>query len=500
MTAILDTTDPVILAARQCPAGLASYHSKGKWQIQPHLARLDAALRDAITNPGRRIVVEMPPRHGKSMLTSQYATAWAAMQSTDTPVLLASYEASFASTWGQKSRDVVAEVGPSLFGVRVHPDIGARDDWRVQRYDGRAWQTTEAGMATAGIGGALTGKGGRLIVIDDPIKNYEEAQSKSARDRVWDWYRSVAYTRLEPGGSVVIVMTRWHEDDLVGRVLSNEDEEDYEPDWQVIKMPAFSLGEDKDPLGRPKGAALWPARYPAKRLKGIHASIGPMLFSCLFQQDPTPEGGTVFRRKHFRYYRDFGDYVVLYPNDGSPEIRYPKQLLVTQTYVDPALGEKQQNDPSVILTALMTPGGHVLVDDVLVDRVQSPEVKAYIRENNLVKNPAKIGVESTAYQASIIQDLQREGLPIVPLDGIEGNKFSRAVTAATRLQQGRAYFKADAPWLGAFERELTRYPNTAHDDQVDTLGFALADSVGRGATLPSARVTAAHDNVLTVNF
>lgn len=230
-----------------------------------------------------RLIVAEPPRHGKSELISRYLPSWYLGTFPDRRVALLSYEAEFAARWGRRARDLLEEHGPQLFGARVRQDSRAAHEWELAGAAG--------GMTTAGVGGPITGKGADLMIVDDPVKNAEEAQSKTYREKAWDWWTSTAYTRLEPGGSVIVVMTRWHEDDLVGRILAQA--RGGGERWDVVTLPA--LAEENDPLGRTPGEALWPSRYPRERLLEIERAVGPYVWSALYQQRPAPREGGMFK-------------------------------------------------------------------------------------------------------------------------------------------------------------------------------------------------------------
>jgi predicted phage terminase large subunit-like protein len=188
---------------------------------------------------------------------------------------LTSYNATYAAEWGRKSRNLLESHG-SRFGVKIDAASHAADRWNIDGHDG--------GMVTAGAGGTITGRGADLLICDDPIKNAEEAHSKLVRDQVWDWWTSTAYTRLEPNGAAIVIQTRWHQDDLCGRILKQA--EDGGEQWRILKLPA--IGSD--------GAALWPERYSTDDLKRIKSTIGSYYFSALYQQEPIPDGGEFIQR------------------------------------------------------------------------------------------------------------------------------------------------------------------------------------------------------------
>lgn len=212
------------------PAGFAHRVSGGKWVCPPHLDLLNRKLMGVATGEITRLLVTMPPRHGKSEFISKYFPAWYLGTFPDRRFVLTSYEADFAMSWGRKVRDLLQQHGESYFGITIRPDTTAANRWTIA---GRA-----GGMDTSGVGGPLTGKGADVLVIDDPVKNAEEAGSETYRNKAWDWYTSTAYTRLEPGGAVILIQTRWHEDDLAGRILSQVGAGG-EP-WHVLSMPALS--------------------------------------------------------------------------------------------------------------------------------------------------------------------------------------------------------------------------------------------------------------------
>ena len=220
----------------------------------------------ATSKEPRFLIVEMPPRSGKSEHVSKYGTAWYAGTFPEKRVILTSYESTFAEKWGRDARNLLDEFGPRLFGVRVAQDSSAASRWGIQGHTG--------GMVAVGMGGALTGRGGDLIVIDDPLKNWEEAQSATNREKQWDWYRSTLRTRLEPAGSIILIMTRWHEEDLAGKLLAQSAEDSEADQWEAIRLPALAepdpdkevvdWDEWRDRLGRRRGQALWPARFRSR--------------------------------------------------------------------------------------------------------------------------------------------------------------------------------------------------------------------------------------------
>lgn len=258
-----------------------------------HLEMLNRKLVDVAEGRTRRLIVTMAPRHGKSECISKYFPAWYIGRFPERRVILTSYEADFAANWGRKVRDLLDEFGPEYFGVRVRRDSSAANRWDLEGHAG--------GMVTAGVGGPITGRGADIFICDDPIKNAEEAASEAIRERNKDWWRSTAYTRLEPGGSAVIVCTRWHHDDLAGWLIAGGagDGDGAASAWEVLNLPA--LAEDDDPLGREPGEALWPERYDRAALDEIRrsANVGEYFFAAMYQGRPVPKSGGMFKTSWF---------------------------------------------------------------------------------------------------------------------------------------------------------------------------------------------------------
>lgn len=235
-------------------------------------AKLEAVERGEID----RLMIFMPPRHGKSELASKRFPAWCLGKQPQRQIIAASYNSDLANDFGRNVRNIVAE--PEF--AQVFPTVSLAPDSQAAN----RMNTNHGGAyVAAGVGTAVTGRGAHIALIDDPFKDREEADSERRRDTVWDWYRSTLYTRLMPGGAIVLIQTRWHEDDLAGRLLEQEPDQ-----WEVLELPAL-----KD------GKALWPEWYDVPALERIKATIGQREWSALYQQQPQPDEGTFFQRDWF---------------------------------------------------------------------------------------------------------------------------------------------------------------------------------------------------------
>jgi predicted phage terminase large subunit-like protein len=268
--------------------------------------KLEAVERGEID----RLMIFMPPRHGKSELASKRFPAWCLGRKPTRQIIAASYNSDLANDFGRNVRNIVAEAEfEQVFpGVALAPDSQAAN--RMNTNHGGAY-------VAAGVGTAVTGRGAHIALIDDPFKDREEADSERRRETVWDWYRSTLFTRLMPGGAIVLIQTRWHEDDLAGRLLEQDGKLQDGGQWDVLELPALDTG----------GEALWPEWYDVPTLQRIKDTIGPREWSALYQQRPQPDEGTFFQRDWFntwkhlppvRYYgtsdyavtADGGDYTV----------------------------------------------------------------------------------------------------------------------------------------------------------------------------------------------
>jgi len=263
------------------------------WQPARHLILLSSLLVEVAMRRLPRLAIFMPPRHGKSELTSHWFPVWLLELWPDLRLILASYEAEFAATWGRKVRDSIVRAPLGELRVQV-------DERRSSAAD--RWDTTAGGgMVTAGVRGPITGRGADVLIIDDPVKNQDEARSKLMRERTWDWWQGVARTRLEPSGSVVLMMTRWHEDDLGGRLIAESAAGGER--WAVLSLPALAepTPAAPDALGRAAGEALWPERFDAQALDATRTAVGRYVWDSQFQQRPRPlEGQGLFREEHIR--------------------------------------------------------------------------------------------------------------------------------------------------------------------------------------------------------
>lgn len=464
------------LLAQASPGGLG-LASDLNFAYPPHLELIDrevveavarAQLRQRMAEAGQPVddrpeilLVEVPPRHGKSTLISEHTPAWFLGTFPERRVILASYEADFAGTWGLKARRILEDHGHELYGVGVSKASKAAKRWDLDGHKG--------GMVTAGVGGPITGKGAHLLIIDDPIKNAEQAMSEVIREKHWDWWLSTARTRLEPGAVVVILLTRWHEGDLAGRMLKDS-EEGGDP-VREIRLPA--LAEQEDLLGRAPGEAIWPERYTTRYLEHTRKVLGAYWFSAMYQGSPTPDEGGIFNRRDFRYFvvDDANELVRLYDKDGSELASYGTAWCRKVQYSDLASSEKETADYTVCTEVWVTPNNDMLIHDVVRERIAGPDQPDFFR-NHHIGGPMKF--EAIGYQSTLVQTMLREGFPAEAVFP-DRDKVTRASSAGVLYRQAKVFHRRGAPWLNDFEHELLAFPAGEHDDQVDTIAYAAKD-------------------------
>lgn len=467
------------------PVSWARYASGGHWRPAPHLLLLNRILLAAVAGEkwASRIIIEMPPRHGKSEFVSGYFPAWFEGMYPDDKLVLASYEAGLAATWGQRNRDLLEAYGPSVFGVRVRQDSQAKNDWKIQKRRG--------GMFTTGVGGALTGRGAKGAIIDDPVKNAAEALSPTFRERAKEWYKSTLRTRLEPDGFIIVIQTRWHEDDLAGWLQT-----EFPDEWLVISLPAIAeedeciyLPDDPDTPAwtRKAGEPLWSWRFSVQDLLRTQADLGGPSghwWTALYQQRPAPIGGGILKPEQFRRYRVVEDGYLL-DTPAGPRL-VPTSEVRRFATMDLATTTKTHSDYTVLgVHGLAFPD--LLVLDVLRRKMEGPDLPRIAARVWQAYNPAYFAVEASGHHTTI-QDMRRgamheqpprPALPIKPLNP-QADKVSRALTLAARLGTGNIYVPEQAPWLKALEAEMALFPNGQHDDQVDMLAYAALEAMSFG--------------------
>lgn len=411
----------------------------------------------------RSLLVTMPPRHAKSALCTVLFPAWMMCRSPMRYIMSSSYNAILAADFGRQVRDLMddTETRIAFPEAKLSQDSRASDVWR-----------TEKGGAYfgIGIGGTTTGRPANLLIIDDPVKSREDADSPTIRRKTWDFYSSNLSTRLQPedDGSEpiqLVVLTRWHPDDLAGRLMDSEDWKDGR--WLHINYPAIVSDSSTNP---PTERALWPERFPLEELQR-RRRINEREFASLYQQTPYVEGGNIIKSKWWRHY----------PDDVTPTNF--QQIIIA---ADTAFRKGDQNDYSVFIVAGLDNAGDIYILDVIRGRYDFPDLKQRaIMLNNKYRGRGLRGfyIEDRASGQSLIQELRREsGISVIPYAAVR-DKVVRVQSVTPLIEGGRVFLPPQAPWLDDFITECQAFPSSPYDDQVDTLAIAL-DVLSRQTITP----------------
>ena len=406
-----------------------------------HHLEIIKALEAVCAGETERLMLLLPPGSAKSTYASKLFPAWWLARHPTASVITACHTVGLAESFGRSVRLLVTEHGARL-NLFLRPDARAA---------GRFLTEQGGEYFAVGVGGAVTGRRADLALIDDPVRNAAEADSKASRDRLWNWYRSELLTRLKPHGRVVLVMTRWHTDDLAGRLLEQDG-------WRCIRLPA--LAEENDPMGRALGEALWPGWEGRDALLAKQAALGERSFASLFQQAPLTAGGTLF------------DVTKMRPVDIVP-------AGVTVRAWDLAAGHDVARDPDWTAGVKLTSDGRGLfwVDDVRRVRAAPADVERLIVETaardgeavtvSLARDPGQAGQYQVMMLTRALAGYRVRASPEI------GSKQQRAEPVAAQVNQGNVMLRRGA-WNREFLEEIALFPNGTKDDQVDALSRAFA--------------------------
>jgi predicted phage terminase large subunit-like protein len=405
-----------------------------------------------------RVIIQCPPRHGKSLLASRLFPAYYLRRHPDRWVGLASYGADLAIGFSRLARSYY-----QLSGGSMNPASRAADNW----------ETGEGGgMWSAGVAGTLTGRGGHLLIVDDPIKDAQVADSPTYRQRLKDWWESVFRTRLEPAGAIVVIMTRWHTDDLVGHLLEMEADTAMPERWHIVDLPAIAPEQGEgwfpdtctiEPDWRIAGEPVCPERFPLLELEKIRASSTQRNWLALYQQRPTAGEGTIFRREWFRYYE-------------NPPQRFNRLV----ASVDCTFKETSSSD-YVALTVWGQNADGMWLLDLENRRLSFTSTMELIATMAQRWRWSELLVEDAANGAAVVDMLSHKATgyavrSVKPL----GGKVARANAASVEFEQERVFFPREASWLRTFEEQLKAFPTAAHDDMVDSTTQAINYVQGTG--------------------
>ena len=407
-----------------------------------------------------RLMLFVPPQHGKSEIVSRKFPAWALGVNPLLKIVGSSYSADLAQ---QFSRSIQRTIDTSEYG-EVFPNTYL-NNMRVKTDTQRGWlrnvdqfETVGYGgfYKAVGVGGSLTGTPVDLGIIDDPVKDALEAGSQTYRDRVWDWYTDVFLTRLHNNSKQILIMTRWHEDDLAGRLLEREPEK-----WTVVKIPAIREDMDNPEDPRQVGEALWEDRHSLERLQDVEKR-SPRTFAALYQQRPTIAGGNIVKREWFKHIK-LADFKRIY--DNEPVV----------FFLDTAYTDKTSNDPSGIIATCKIDHDLYIIHAQKV-MLKFPDlirfIPEYCREHGY-KPRSTVRIEPKANGISVVDQLKEvTGLNVVKTPSPKDSKETRLYAASPTIEAGRVVL-VDGAWNEAFEDEICGFPAKPHDEYVDILGYAI---------------------------
>ena len=410
------------------------------------------AISRILSGERRRLIINVPPRSGKSNLTSVSLPLYVLGHDPTRRIICVSHTEDLARKFSIDRRTVAQ----SAWYQKTFPAMRLAS----KRPRDLELVTTQRGSCrAAGVGGSILGLGADLIIIDDPMKA-TDALSKAERRRVAEFYDNTLVTRLndKQTGAIILIMQRLHEEDLVGHVLERDD-------WDVVALPAIAiedtthqLSQDPNDLHtRHKGEVLHPEREPRHVLEQIRRAQGSLTFEAQYQQTPAPAGGNIIQRKWLRYYEE---------NDEELEF----ELIVTSWDTASTLGENSDWSVGTVWGSI---GFDFYLLDLVREQVEAPALRRIIEQLSLQWRADATVIEDTELGRAMTQDLRQTGRIRPILNRPKFDKEARLVAQATRFETGQVYLPTKAPWLATYESELLAFPNGRHDDQVDSTSQAL---------------------------
>lgn len=427
-----------LLSRRKARASLIGFteYTFPAFQAATHHKVIAEALESVERGDCKRLMIFAPPRHTKSELSSRRFPAWFIGRNPAKQIICSTYAQEFADDFGRDVREIVrcAEYKRLFEGVALSEDSQAKNKWR----------TTANGIyVSVGVDGPLTGRGAHLALIDDPFKSRKEAESETVRNNVWHWYTSVLRTRLMPGGAIVLIMTRWHEDDLAGRLLKEMD--DGGEQWKVVSLPAVTQGE-----------ALWPEWFPMTELASIERTLGPRDWASLYMQNPTPDDGEYFKAEWWLEYSSV-----------------PTSL---NTYIsgDFAVTEGDGDFTSLIVWGVDHAGQVFALDRWTGQKAADTWIFELVRMMERWKPIAFIGEGGPIRRAvePFLKRVMGERNMFTQVEWLTsgGDKASNARSFQAMMSCRRVFWPATS-WAEAVKAQLLKFPGGKHDDDVDACGL-----------------------------
>jgi predicted phage terminase large subunit-like protein len=428
-------TEGQALAWRYYPDTFAEHASEGRWLRFRFLRFLGEVIGDAVALGGQRIIVNAHPRSGKSTLISGWTPVWYLDNWPDKNVILTSYVGAVAKDWGRKARNTLERNERCV--TKLQQDSKRADLWHTEQ---------GGGMLTAGVDGPVTGRGADLAIGDDLHKNWSEAQSETKRNHVIDWFLSDLQSRVEPDGTIILFLPRYHELDITGYLM-----EYHGDDWTHIRLPAFA--ENDDPMGRKVGEPLCPERFSKELLLKKKKETREDMFSAIWMQTAIPPKGHIFNRKWWKYYR------------VAPTVFDEVSMTIDCSFKDTVTSS---------FVAIQAWGRKGL-DKYLLDEVHErmgfiDTLNAIVRTYEAWPSAMSIYIEEAANGYAVIETLSNRLSAIHPVPP-RGSKIARAHACAPQIEAGHTYLPHPdtAPWVKDFIKECSAFPKSALKDRVDAM-------------------------------
>lgn len=439
------------------PGGLARL-AYPKWMYAPYIRYIENRILPIVS--GEKSIYLMfsaPPRHGKTQFISKVLPAWYLGRNPDKRVILITYNTEYSKQQGRAARNIFEKFGQRVFGLKVAMDSSSASHWDIEGHEG--------GMEAIGSEGAVMGKGAHLLIIDDPLKGFEAAMSELILQRTWEWFLTDVYSRLEPGASVIIVMTRWTLLDIIGRIEERRAQTQEEvdageeelvafEDFERINFPALAT-EDNDVLGRLKGQALFPQRYGADRLAKIKRNMDTFWWEALYQGNPVPLSGTMI---NIEWFKGTGRQYTEMP------VRHKFEMVVISS--DTANKDTELADYSVFGVWGLLEGQYYLLD-VIRDKLEFPGLLS--TSHMLIEqwHPDFFLIEDKGSGTNLIQVLMAEGVEMVrPIDPGSESKIIRMSAETPSIRVGKVRVPKEASWLDTYLLEARSFPR-GKKDQMD---------------------------------
>lgn len=448
----------------------------GMWRT-PALELINTALVDLAEGRERRFAAFMSPQEGKSTTVSFWFPLWLlTCVNPDLRVLITSYSDEMARRWGGEIKSALerwsGDEGTIDLGLTLRKDSRAAGRWNIAGHRGSVY--------CASISGSITGKPADVVLVDDPLRNMADAQSEKIRDKAMSSYQSVLVPRLGPSARIAWIQTCWHESEPIRQILANEGRKEDGGKWRVISIPAIA-DSPNDPLGRPVGQGMISARGD-RDWQAIRKDVGEYVFSALYQQRPSPAEGNLFKRLWWRYWSPA-------PQTGAgPRLDLGGRIFNLHdcwrfATVDLANSTRTSADWTVISAWARTVDG----DLVLLDRTRARigEADHFTHARPLVERWRldTLFVEQSQYGTTLVREAAVNKVPLAPL-AADTDKLSRALPASAWASNGRIWLPAGQEWTRVWVDEHAGFPNAAHDDQVDTLAYAVRVAITQWAPSP----------------